>query len=96
MSTKTAKENLVEKHVTYTLLKDGQFFIVENVPRVSMRRQASSSSHRRLSNICKKSSLSIKNPCALLKRQCSSLPDRNWQESFTIRCAENIVRRTFV
>ena len=32
MSTKTAKENLVEKHVTYTLLKDGQFFIVENVP----------------------------------------------------------------
>ena len=32
MSTKTAKENLVEKRVTYTLLKDGQFFIVENVP----------------------------------------------------------------
>jgi hypothetical protein len=32
MSTKTAKENLVENHVTYTLLKDGQFFIVENVP----------------------------------------------------------------
>ena len=32
MSTKNAKENLVEKRVTYTLLKDGQFFIVENVP----------------------------------------------------------------
>ena len=32
MTTKTAKENLVEKRVTYTLLKDGQFFIVENVP----------------------------------------------------------------
>jgi hypothetical protein len=32
MFTKTAKENLVEKHVTYTLLKDGKFFIVENVP----------------------------------------------------------------
>jgi hypothetical protein len=32
MSAKTKKEILVEKRVTYTLLKDGQFFIVENVP----------------------------------------------------------------
>jgi YgiT-type zinc finger domain-containing protein len=32
MATKNTKENLVEKRVTYTLLKDGQFFIVENVP----------------------------------------------------------------
>jgi len=32
MITKTSKENLVEKSVTYTLLKDGHFFIVENVP----------------------------------------------------------------
>ena len=32
MSTKNKKEFLVEKRVTYTLLKDGQFFIVENVP----------------------------------------------------------------
>jgi hypothetical protein len=32
MSPKTAKEHLVEKRVTYTLLKDDQFFIVENVP----------------------------------------------------------------
>ncbi len=32
MSAKTQKNILVEKRVTYTLLKDGQFFIVENVP----------------------------------------------------------------
>lgn len=32
MSAKTKKEILVEKRVTYTLLKDGQFFVVENVP----------------------------------------------------------------
>ena len=32
MPAKTKKEILVEKRVTYTLLKDGQFFIVENVP----------------------------------------------------------------
>jgi hypothetical protein len=33
MTTKTRpKENLVEKYVTYSLLKDGKFFIVENVP----------------------------------------------------------------
>ena len=31
-SAKTKTKNLVEKRVTYTLLKDGQFFIVENVP----------------------------------------------------------------
>jgi hypothetical protein len=32
MSAKTKKEIPVEERVTYTLLKDGQFFIVENVP----------------------------------------------------------------
>ena len=32
MSAKNKKGLLVEKRVTYTLLKDGQFFIVENVP----------------------------------------------------------------
>ena len=32
MSATTNKKILMEKRVTYTLLKDGQFFIVENVP----------------------------------------------------------------
>jgi len=32
MSAKIKKEILEEQRVTYTLLKDGQFFIVENVP----------------------------------------------------------------
>lgn len=32
MSSMNRKEKLVNKKVTYTLLKDGQFYIVENVP----------------------------------------------------------------
>ena len=30
--TEERKENLVEKEVTYTLYKDGKFYIVEHVP----------------------------------------------------------------
>lgn len=32
MSSENKEEKLVKKEVTYTLLKDEQFFIVENVP----------------------------------------------------------------
>ena len=32
MSTQTWKETFVEQAVIYTLLKDGQFYIIENVP----------------------------------------------------------------
>jgi len=32
MTSEDRSENLVEKEVTYTLYKDGQFFIVEKVP----------------------------------------------------------------
>lgn len=32
MSSENQEEKLVKKEVTYTLLKDEQFFIVENVP----------------------------------------------------------------
>ena len=32
MTSKVGNENLVEREVTYTLYKDGQFYIVENVP----------------------------------------------------------------
>ena len=32
MSSENRKEKLVNKEVTYTLYKDGQFYIVENVP----------------------------------------------------------------
>jgi hypothetical protein len=32
MSSEEKSENLVEQNVTYTLYKDGQFYIVENVP----------------------------------------------------------------
>jgi len=32
MEVETEKERLVEKQVTYTLLKEGEFYIVENVP----------------------------------------------------------------
>jgi hypothetical protein len=32
MPTKTRKEILVEQRVTYTLFKDGQLYVVENVP----------------------------------------------------------------
>lgn len=32
MSSMGKREKLVNKKVTYTLLKDGQFYIVENVP----------------------------------------------------------------
>jgi len=32
MSSEDRKEKLVNKEVTYTLFKDGQFYIVENVP----------------------------------------------------------------
>jgi hypothetical protein len=32
MSTERRKDNLVNQKVTYTLQKDGQFYIVENVP----------------------------------------------------------------
>lgn len=32
MTSEERTENLVEKEVTYTLYKDGQFYIVENVP----------------------------------------------------------------
>jgi hypothetical protein len=32
MATIVEKERLIEQKVTYTLVKDGQFYIVENVP----------------------------------------------------------------
>ena len=32
MTTQTKPERLVEQRVTYTLFKDGKFYIVENVP----------------------------------------------------------------
>ena len=32
MTTQTKPERLVEQKVTYTLFKEGQFYIVENVP----------------------------------------------------------------
>lgn len=32
MSTETREEKLVNQEVTYALFKDGQFYIVENVP----------------------------------------------------------------
>ena len=32
MSSEAKKEKLVNQQVTYTLYKDGQFYIVENVP----------------------------------------------------------------
>ncbi len=32
MKTQPFQENFVEKNVTYTLLKDDKFFIIENVP----------------------------------------------------------------
>ena len=32
MSTESRKDKLVNQEVTYTLFKDGQFYIVENVP----------------------------------------------------------------
>jgi hypothetical protein len=32
MATETKQEKLVEQKVTYTLFKDGKFYIVENVP----------------------------------------------------------------
>ena len=32
MTTETKTERLVEQKVTYTLFKDGKFYIVENVP----------------------------------------------------------------
>lgn len=32
MTSEERKENLVDKEVTYTLYKDGKFYIVENVP----------------------------------------------------------------
>ncbi len=32
MPSEKASENLVEREVTYTLHKDGKFYIVENVP----------------------------------------------------------------
>lgn len=32
MSNRTKEEKLVEQKVTYTLFKDGKFYIVENVP----------------------------------------------------------------
>jgi len=32
MTTPTKPERLVEQRVTYTLFKDGKFYIVENVP----------------------------------------------------------------
>ena len=32
MTTQIMEENLIEKKVTYTLLKDGKFYIIENVP----------------------------------------------------------------
>jgi YgiT-type zinc finger domain-containing protein len=32
MASEERKETLVEKEVTYTLYKDGKFYIVENVP----------------------------------------------------------------
>jgi len=32
MTSEERSENLVDKEVTYTLFKDGQFFIIENVP----------------------------------------------------------------
>ena len=32
MTTETKPERLVEQKVTYTLFKDGKFYIVENVP----------------------------------------------------------------
>jgi YgiT-type zinc finger domain-containing protein len=32
MSTDVRKETVVERRVTYTLEKDGKFFIIENVP----------------------------------------------------------------
>ena len=37
MNTHTKREHLVEQKVTYTLFKDGQFYIIESVPaRVNM------------------------------------------------------------
>ena len=32
MATGTGEERLVQQQVTYTLLKDGKFYIIENVP----------------------------------------------------------------
>ena len=32
MSSKDREEKLVNKEVTYTVFKDGQFYIIENVP----------------------------------------------------------------
>lgn len=32
MSSETRNENLVATEVTYTLIKDGKFYIIENVP----------------------------------------------------------------
>jgi hypothetical protein len=32
MSRHTRHENLVDQKVTYTLFKDGQFYVIENVP----------------------------------------------------------------
>lgn len=32
MTSEERKENLAEKEVTYTLYKDGKFYIIENVP----------------------------------------------------------------
>lgn len=32
MSTISWDEQLIEQHVTYTLVKDGKFYIIENVP----------------------------------------------------------------
>jgi hypothetical protein len=32
MATETMEERLVEQKVTYTLLKEGKFYIIENVP----------------------------------------------------------------
>ena len=54
MSTEGRKAKLVNQKVTYTLVKDGQFYIVENVPaRVDLETGEHIFAQRRLSSFTK-------------------------------------------
>ena len=67
MNTPAHDEKLVEGQVTYTLLKDGQLYVVEHVPARINEETGEDISHRKPSNNCSASFRRNANPPASIK-----------------------------